>query len=42
VDGVSLVDSYHDQFARLMRRGGFAALIDRMQRKLEDSSRRER
>lgn len=39
VDRVSLVDSYHDQFARLMRRGGFAELMERMQHKLDVSAR---
>jgi len=39
VDEVSLVDSYHDQFARLMRRGGFAELMDRMQHKVEVTGR---
>jgi ABC-type transporter MlaC component len=37
VDQVSLVDSYRDQFARLMRRGGFGELMGRMQNKLEVS-----
>jgi ABC-type transporter MlaC component len=40
VDRVSLVEGYHDQFARLLRRGGFAELIARMQHKLEVFSRR--
>lgn len=35
VDQVSLVDAYRDQFARLMRRGGFGELLGRMQHKLE-------
>jgi ABC-type transporter MlaC component len=39
VDEVSLVDSYHDQFARLLRRGGFGELMGRMQHKLEASGR---
>ena len=39
VDGVSLVDGYHAQFARLIQRDGVARLIDRMQRKLEVSGR---
>lgn len=39
VDHVSLVDAYHDQFARLMRRGGFGELMGRMQQKLEASGR---
>jgi phospholipid transport system substrate-binding protein len=37
VDGVSLADGYHDQFARLMRRGGFAEVMGRMRHKLEVS-----
>ncbi len=37
VDQVSLVDAYHDQFARPMRRGGFDELMGRMQHKLEIS-----
>jgi ABC-type transporter MlaC component len=40
VDRVSLVDSYHDQFARLLRRGGFPELLERMQHRLEASARR--
>jgi len=39
VDGVGLVDGYHAQFVRLIRRDGPAELIDRMQRKLEVSGR---
>ena len=39
VDQVSLVDTYHDQFARLLRRGGFGELMGRMQHKLEVSGR---
>ena len=39
VDGVGLVDGYHAQFARLIRREGPAELIDRMQRKLEVAGR---
>ncbi len=39
VDGVGLVDSYHAQFARLLKRDGAAGLIERMQRKLEVSGR---
>lgn len=39
VDGVGLVDGYHAQFDRLIRRDGPAELIDRMQRKLEISGR---
>jgi phospholipid transport system substrate-binding protein len=35
VDHVSLVEGYRDQFARLMRRGGFSEIIDRMRRKQE-------
>lgn len=35
VDHVSLVEGYRDQFARLMRRGGFPEIIDRMRRKQE-------
>lgn len=34
VNGVSLVDGYPDQVARLMRKGGFAELIARMEQKL--------
>ncbi len=37
VDQVSLVDAYRDQFAYLMRRGGFGELMGRMQHKLEVS-----
>jgi phospholipid transport system substrate-binding protein len=39
VDQVSLVDAYRDQFARLIRRGGFVELMGRMQHKLEASGR---
>jgi phospholipid transport system substrate-binding protein len=39
VDGVGLVDGYHAEFARLIRREGPAELIDRMQRKLEVAGR---
>ncbi len=39
VDGVGLVDSYHAQFTRLIKRDGAAGLIERMQRKLEVSGR---
>jgi phospholipid transport system substrate-binding protein len=39
VDGVGLVDGYHAQFDRLIRRDGPVELIDRMQRKLEVSGR---
>ena len=39
VDGAGLVDGYHAQFARLIRRDGPAELIDRMQRKLEVAGR---
>jgi phospholipid transport system substrate-binding protein len=39
VDGVSLVDGYHDQFGRLMRRGGFAEVMARMRHKLDVSGR---
>lgn len=35
VDHVSLVEGYRDQFARLMRRGGFPEIIVRMRRKQE-------
>jgi ABC-type transporter MlaC component len=37
VDWVSLVDSYHDQFTRLLRTGGFGELMARMQHKLDAS-----
>jgi phospholipid transport system substrate-binding protein len=37
IDRVSLVDSYHAQFARLVRRGGFAEVMERMQRKVNAS-----
>jgi ABC-type transporter MlaC component len=37
VGGVSFVDRYRDQFARLIQRDGAAGLIARMQRKLEVS-----
>jgi phospholipid transport system substrate-binding protein len=40
VDQVSLVDGYRDQFARLLRRGGFGELMERMQHRLEESNRR--
>ena len=39
VGGFGLVDGYRTQFARLIQRDGAAGLIDRMQRKLEVSSR---
>jgi phospholipid transport system substrate-binding protein len=39
VENVSLVDGYRDQFARLIHRGGFAELIERMHHKLETSPR---
>jgi ABC-type transporter MlaC component len=35
VDRVSLVDSYRDRFARLMRKGGFGELMSRMEHRLE-------
>ena len=37
VDGISLVDGYRDQFARLIRRGGFRELLERMRHKLQTS-----
>ena len=39
VDGVSLVDGYRDQFARIMHRGGFGEIMERMHHKLEASQR---
>jgi phospholipid transport system substrate-binding protein len=39
VGGVGLVDSYRAQFARVIQRGGIAALIDRLERKLKVSRR---
>ena len=39
VDGVGLVDSYHAQFTRVIKREGAVGLIERMQRKLEVSAR---
>jgi phospholipid transport system substrate-binding protein len=39
VDGVSLVEGYRDQFARIIHRGGFPELIQRMHHKLESSQR---
>jgi phospholipid transport system substrate-binding protein len=39
VDGVGLVDSYHAQFTRLIKREGAAGLIEHTQRKLEVSGR---